>query len=77
VRIYTYGKETIMATNLAIDNDLLTEAQKIAGFKTKKETVNSALKEFIARRKQIEIIDLFGNIDYDEGYDYKAGRNRK
>ena len=70
-------KENVMATNLAIDNDLLTEAQKIAGFKTKKETVNSALKEFIARRKQIEIIDLFGNIDYDEDYDYKAGRNRK
>jgi len=65
-----------MATNLAIDNDLLIEAKKIAGLKTKKETVNSALKEFIERRKQIEIIDLFGSIEIDD-YDYKAERNRK
>jgi len=66
-----------MATNLAIDNDLLLEAQKIAGFKTKKDTVNSALKEFIERRKQIEVIDLFGGIQYDSNYDYKVERNRK
>ena len=72
-----YEGENLMATNLAIDNELLIEAQKIAGFKTKKDTVNSALKEFIERRKQIEIIDLFGGIDYDNDYDYKAERNRK
>ncbi len=66
-----------MATNLAIEDELLIEAQKIAGFRTKKETVNSALKEFIERRKQIEIVDLFGSIDYEEDYDYKSERNRK
>ncbi len=66
-----------MATNLAIDDDLLILAQNIAGFKTKKDTVNQALKEFIQRRKQEEIINLFGNIDYDEDYDYKSIRNRK
>lgn len=66
-----------MASNLAIDNALLIEAQKIAGFKTKRETVNFALKEFIERRKQIEIIDLFGNIEYDEDYNVKVTRNRK
>ena len=66
-----------MATNLAIDDNLLILAQNIAGFKTKKDTVNQALKEFIQRRKQEEIISLFGNIDYDEDYDYKSMRNRK
>ena len=66
-----------MATNLAIDDNLLILAQNIAGFKTKKDTVNQALKEFIQRRKQEEIINLFGNIDYDEDYDYKSMRNRK
>lgn len=66
-----------MATNLAIDDNLLILAQKIAGFKTKKDTVNQALTEFIQRRKQEEIISLFGNIDYDEDYDYKSMRNRK
>lgn len=66
-----------MATNLAIDDKLLTEAQKISGLKTKKDTVNTALKEFILKRKQEEILPLFGTIEYDEDYDYKALRNRK
>jgi Arc/MetJ family transcription regulator len=66
-----------MATNLAIDDNLLILAQNIAGLKTKKDTVNQALKEFIQRRKQEEIINLFGNVDYDEDYDYKSMRNRK
>ncbi len=60
-----------MATNLAIDNKILRMAQDIAGIKTKKGTVNLALKEFVQRRKQEEIIDLFGqttielNVDFD------------
>ena len=66
-----------MATNLALDEKLLVEAQKIGGFKTKKETVNMALQEFIQRRKQLEIIKLFGKIDYDKTYDYKLHRDRK
>jgi Arc/MetJ family transcription regulator len=66
-----------MATNLAIDEKLLIEALHISGCKTKKETVNKALKEFIQRRKQEEIIDLFGTIQFDDDYDYKKLRNRK
>ena len=65
-----------MATNLAIDDKLLVAAQGIAGIKTKKETVNLALKEFIQRRKQEEIIDLFGSFEIDDDYDYKQLRNR-
>lgn len=65
-----------MATNLAIDNELLLLAQKISGLRTKKETVNQALKEFIQRRKQSEIINLFGQIDYDKDYDYKKMRTK-
>ena len=66
-----------MATNLAIDYNLLVLAQGISGIKTKKETVNQALKEFVQRRKQEEIIDLFGTIEYDNDYDYKEMRKRK
>ena len=66
-----------MATNLAINESLLTEALFISGLNTKKETVNLALKEFIQRRKQERIINLFGTIPYDEGYDYKKLRNSK
>jgi hypothetical protein len=66
-----------MATNLGIDESMLTEALELGGLKTKKATVNQALKEFIQRRKQLKLIDLFGTIDFDPDYDYKAERYRK
>lgn len=63
-----------MATNLAINRELLLEALDVSGLKTKKDTVNLALKEFINRRKQMEILNLFGKLDPDPDYDYKKGR---
>lgn len=63
-----------MATNLALDNSLLDAALKVGGFKSKKDTVNAALKEFIERRKQQEIKELFGGLPADEDYDYKKAR---
>ena len=65
-----------MATNLAIDPKLLKQALEISGLKTKKDTVNMALKEFINRRKQLEILGIFGKMDPDPNYDYKEGRIR-
>ena len=66
-----------MATNLAIDEKLLSEALKIGGHSTKKATVNEALKEYIQRRKQAKIIDLFGKDEFDTKYAYKKQRRRK
>ncbi len=63
-----------MATNLAIDPELLNEALQIGGLDTKKDTVNQALTEFVQRRRQREIIELFGKLPGDEDYDYKKGR---
>ena len=68
---------TVMATNLGIDDNLLVEAQKIGGHKTKKETVTEALKKYIQLHKQLEIIELFDKIDYEPDYDYKQTRFRK
>lgn len=65
-----------MPTNLAIDPELLQRALELSGQKTKKDTVNLALKELINRHKQLELINLFGKMDPDPGYDYKKGRNR-
>jgi len=65
-----------MATNLAINPDLLQKALEVSGLKTKKETVNLALKELINRHKQLEIIDCFGKMDPDPDYDDKKGRIR-
>ena len=65
-----------MATNLAINPELLQKALEVSGLRTKKDTVNLALKELINRHKQLEIIDLFGKMDPDPDYDYKKGRTR-
>jgi hypothetical protein len=64
-------------TNLAIDDRLLQEAQKVGRHRTKRETVTAALEEYIKCRKQLEILSLFGSIDYDPGYDYKRERKTK
>jgi len=66
-----------MATNLAIDDKLIIEAQTIGGARTKKAVVTEALMEYIQRRKQIKITSLFGNVDYDPDYDYKKTRSRQ
>lgn len=65
-----------MATNLSIDPALLNEALAVAGEKTKKATVTRALQEFIARRRQRELVELFGKLDWDEDFDYKRERSR-
>ncbi|MFO7810235.1 MAG: type II toxin-antitoxin system VapB family antitoxin [Candidatus Delongbacteria bacterium] len=66
-----------MPTNLALDDNLIKEAQKISGLPTKKETVNTALREFIIHHKQVDIIEMFGSVEYEKDYDYKKMRNRK
>jgi hypothetical protein len=63
-----------MATNLAIDDELLENAKKIGGHKTKKSVVTEALQEYIQKRKQQEILKLFGKVDYDPAYDFKKQR---
>jgi hypothetical protein len=65
-----------MPTNLAIDDRLIEEARRIGHHSTKREAVTAALDEYIRRRKQTRILDLFGTIDYPEDYNYKANRRR-
>ncbi len=66
-----------MATNLAIDPDLLNRALVVSGVRTKKEAVTIALREFIAKREQARIVESFGTRDWDETYDYKADRRSR
>ena len=63
-----------MSTNLAIDDSLILEAQKLGGHATKKAAVSQALVEYIQRRRQLEVLDLFGSVDYDTDYDLKQQR---
>jgi Arc/MetJ family transcription regulator len=66
-----------MATNLDIDQALLEKAVELSGKRSKKDAVTMALEEFIARRNQKGLLELFGKIDWDPDYDYKAERTRK
>ncbi|PKL33873.1 MAG: DUF2191 domain-containing protein [Spirochaetae bacterium HGW-Spirochaetae-10] len=66
-----------MATNLSIDEKLLDEAKELGRFKTKRETVNTALQEFIQRRRQLEVLSLYDSIDYNADYNYKAERKKR
>jgi len=64
-------------TNLAIDDRLIDQAKRLGRHRTKKDTVNAALDEYIRRRKQAALVPLFGTIDYDARYDYKSERAKK
>jgi hypothetical protein len=65
-----------MATNLDLDPDLLDRALAVSGEKTKKAAVTRALEEFIARREQARIEDLFDQLEWEPDYDYKTDRSR-
>ena len=68
--------EATMATNLSLDDDLVNEAKKLGGHRTKREAVNEALAEYVARRRRRSLLDLFGKMDWDPDYDHKAERSR-
>ena len=65
-----------MATNLAIDPELIERALAISGETTKKAAVTLALREFIARREQVNALALLGSMDWDAKFDYKSERSR-
>lgn len=65
-----------MATNLALDPKLLDRAFAVSGEKSKRAAVTRALQEFIARREQGHIVEIFASLEWDPAYDYKAERER-
>ena len=66
-----------MATNLAIDDELIEKARILGKHRTKKAVVTEALHEYIQRRKQKDIVNIFNSISYDKKYDYKKQRKVK
>jgi Arc/MetJ family transcription regulator len=66
-----------MATNLALDPELIERALKVSGEKTKKAAVTRALEEFVARRGQKRLVELMGKLEWDPTFDYKAERSRR
>lgn len=66
-----------MPTNLALDDNLVDEAKRLGDHRTKREAVNEALAEYVARRKRRKVLSLFGELEWDSDYDYKAERKRR
>jgi hypothetical protein len=58
-------------TQLNINDTLLQEPLTLNDQTTVDVLVETALREYIQRRKRLKVLDLFGNIDYDPDYDYK------
>ena len=66
-----------MRTNIDLDDDLVNEAFKLTGVRTKKELVNMALEELVKSRRRKDWRDLVGKIRFRDGFDPKAlGRPR-
>ena len=63
-------------TNLALDDELIDEARRLGGHRTKRQAVNEALEEYVARRKRKEVVKIFGQVEWDPDYDYKAERKK-
>jgi len=53
---------------------LFRKPNSIGNQETERDVVEVALREYIQRRKQLKILELFGTIDYDPDYDYKQQR---
>ena len=66
-----------MATNIELNQNLLSKAMSLGGMKTKKEAVNEALSEYVQRREQLKVLDFFGTVELDPEYDYKKQRKVK
>lgn len=70
-------EELHKATNLSLDPELIERALQVSGERTKKAAVTRALEEFIARRKQKQLIELMGTLEWVTSYDYKGERTRR
>ncbi len=67
----------LVATHLAIDRSLLEHACRVSGSKSNSAVVTQALQEFIARREQKKLRDLFGAVDWDPAYNHTRERSRR
>ena len=63
-----------MRTNIVIDDDLINEAISLTGIRTKREVVNLALQELVAKRKKKDLFKLAGQIEFSDDFDHKKAR---
>lgn len=66
-----------MATNLQLDDNLIEAAVRLGAHRTKKEAVTKALESYVGHLQRMQVLELFGAVEFDPDYDYKRQRNRK
>jgi len=66
-----------VATNLELDDRLVHQAKRLGHHRSKRDAVNQALAEYVGRLKQRHVLELFGTLEWDDGYDYKKDRKRR
>ncbi|HRY44368.1 MAG TPA: type II toxin-antitoxin system VapB family antitoxin [Thermoanaerobaculia bacterium] len=65
-----------MRTNIVLDDELVREASRLTGIRTKRSLVDEALRLLVRTKKRRSILALKGKIRLAEGYDHKALRER-
>ena len=63
-----------MRTNINLDDTLIEKAMKMSKAKSKREVIHLALKEFVANKQRLNLMDLRGKIQFRDDYDYKKMR---
>ena len=58
-----------MRTNIVIDDDLMADAMKATGAKTKREAVEAALRSVVRRHGQSQVRELFGTVEWEGDLD--------
>lgn len=59
-------------TQIDLDDDALAEAMRLSGAKTKKDTVNLALREYAAHHRRVRAIEHYAAVS--QGWDYAGWR---
>lgn len=65
-----------MTTKLSLDSNLVEQVLELSGALSKNAAVTKALEEFVARRKQKGVLELFGKLEWNNAYDHKVERSR-
>jgi Arc/MetJ family transcription regulator len=66
-----------MQITLNLDESLLSEALQLTNISTQEELVNLALQELVRSRRKKNLLDLAGQIQFAEDFDYKALRETR
>lgn len=62
--------------NVKLDDRLVEEAVAVGHHASRREAVHEALREYVAHRRRLEALEVFGTVEFDASFDYKRARAR-